>query len=233
MVADDMHSVPRRLEGRASEQAEHVIRAYCARYRFIDNIAKGTIGKAGTKGSTIAFITVCPPEGTTLGELQDKAVRIVSKPYVERYFFVYEQRSTIGEDVRGVHLHILMHHENPHDSVRVMVKNMCGSWITDIKAKKPEWIKDKIAYMLGKKDTEAKRRMCERDTLWRGYEGMWSFYVRGDWNEFEGFGALRNDGNLLVRGATSEHDDVRISEWRDPNGSDAEPGDYEDGPYRD
>lgn len=203
------------LKGRRKDRAEQLVRRHCARYRYIDNLVQTVNGRAGTKGSCIAFITITCPEGESLGSLQAKVHTIAHKVYVQRYFYVYEQRAKPGEDVHGKHVHILVHHENPHDSIRAMVKNLCGGWITDIQAKKVAWIKDKLAYMLGKKDSEEKLLMVERDKPWRLREAIRDFYYEGLWPEFVGeFSSLRNWDGQLIEGCDHQPDLQRVYEWR-------------------
>jgi len=203
------------LKGRRKERFDKLVREYCARYRYIDNLVQSVNGRTGAAGSCIAFITITKPEAESLGRLQAMTHTIVHKKYVQRYFYVYEQRSKAAEDVHGTHVHILVHHENPHDSVRAMVKNLCPGWITDISAKKVSWIKDKLAYMLGEKSTVEKRLMVAKDAVWRGTQAIRKFYYGGRWPEFVGeFSSLRNWNDLLIEGCDHQPDLQRIFDWQ-------------------
>lgn len=141
-----------------------------------------------------AFITVNPAASTIkdFDALRVKVERCVSKRWVKKYQYCYEQRSSDPENIHGLHAHILIRREIKPSHTEREIRSTFAKLVGDPKRhihiswKKLAWVDDKLEYMNGHKtgvasDDVKKSEKTPVDDEMRRRLGIQKTY--GNWNE--------------------------------------------------
>jgi predicted small secreted protein len=143
------------------------------------------------------WITINPPETSTLENMLKDTERFVNRAIVEKYMYCVEQRSDNEEEIgRGKHIHLYfkIHEENyePPSKIIKYLKstfkkllnvNTKALWIQPLKE---EYVKDKIDYMLEKNkdgEHEEKERKSQMDKIYRETNNLDDYYTNIPYEE--------------------------------------------------
>jgi len=135
------------------------------------------------------FITICPYEDIEFQEFQKVVDKVLTKKWMKRYIYVYEQRqSEIGKSFYGFHTHIIVQRDGiaKSDVIREVFntcKNICGSKQSiDVKLLTTQHdLEVRLNYILGQKAPEDKRQKQTIDVDFRKAYNLQKYYFSGEW----------------------------------------------------
>jgi len=135
------------------------------------------------------FLTINPNPHIVLNEFVSIITRMMSKIWIEKYLYVYEQRGEdIGECGKGFHFHAIIrkptNKPNAHilRELKTSVDKLCDSsnnHFFNIKYISEEEKERKIQYLIGSKADELKHKKQEMDIPFRQQNNLKSFYNVG------------------------------------------------------
>ena len=136
------------------------------------------------------FITVNPPPKVGLAEIMGTVEAYVKRNIITNYCYVFEQRSTDINEVKGIHAHLLVERNveykpskftlNTQNTFKRLIKDPKNSNHLNIQFVGVDFAKDKQSYMLGIKTGESdgvkKSDKQIVDKEWRKKESIEPFY---------------------------------------------------------
>lgn len=131
------------------------------------------------------FITINPEPDTDFNEFKSAVEDISTFCWIDKCYWVFEQRGTSIEDIHGIHSHILIENHNCEfgkmksqitNKFKKFVGKVCEGTI-NIQKKKREWLNDKLEYIMGKKYDEGKPEKQEIDIIWRQKNELQNYYT--------------------------------------------------------
>jgi len=134
-------------------------------------------------GSKFLFITINYKPNTTLEAISKMTTNIVTKKWVSKYYYTFEQRGKTQETCgEGIHTHIILQNvDKPmsqiHREIHNTVKNYVGNKLhVDVKQYPTKFLSEKIDYIKGLKWDEDKLQKVEMDKLFRLKNNLEIFY---------------------------------------------------------
>lgn len=160
------------LKKRSKKIAEQRLESYISR-----NPDKSFLSAPSAKRE-IYFLTISFYDDLTNIDLYLKCVdKFVSLEYIRdaRYVYCYEQRSSEGEDFRGMHMHMVFDKKDGDNYKKSKLlpriyntfKAVCAKNCIDLKKYPDTFRDDKIEYMKGNKDDENKLNAVKHNKLFR------------------------------------------------------------------
>ena len=133
------------------------------------------------------FITISPKPDCDFNEFKSAIEDVSTFIWAEKLKWTFEQRGTTDQDMgTGFHAHIILEKYNIAPSkLKTIMKNKFSKFVVvdkyidnkiNILEKKPEFLQDKLDYIMGKKIDEDKPMKVETDKKWREKLGMKLFY---------------------------------------------------------
>lgn len=137
------------------------------------------------------WITINPEEKIELKKLLKAVERLVNRAFIEEYMYVVEQRGAIEEEIgKGKHIHLYFkiseEKYQPPSKIIDRMKNTLKD-VVNVETKalwiqilKPEYVKDKVNYMIDKnidgqhEDKEEKQQM---DKIFRENNNLLNYYT--------------------------------------------------------
>lgn len=126
-----------------------------------------------TKDKPFLFVTVNPQPKFNFLELKKKVEKCISKKWIDRYAYTFEQRSEIPGTYSGFHSHMIIQFNDKKlsEAKREIIntfKTMVGNEkAIDIRVKKLEFLEDKERYIQGHKDDPDKLAKALNDRKFR------------------------------------------------------------------
>ncbi|AXH75743.1 MAG: putative replication initiation protein [Cressdnaviricota sp.] len=78
------------------------------------------------KATEWVFITINPKDTVSIKIIMNTMEKLVSKKWIQQYIYVLEQRSEGDEDIRGVHVHLLLNRNGKKPgAMKNEIKNTC------------------------------------------------------------------------------------------------------------
>lgn len=147
---------------------------------------KGISKKKADNHHPMFWITV-NPQNDELNMLMKRTLKMCSKVWIDKYYYVYEQRAKYPDPWKGYHVHALVI-KKPDDNrrsdreyaneLRNSVRTLCGNEhavkITPCHIDQKDKI---IKYMLGTKDDPEKIHSVEHNKTWRAHNGLLPIYT--------------------------------------------------------
>lgn len=139
--------------------------------------------------SPYIFLTINPNPHITLNDFIKTCEKMMSKPWIEKYLYCFEQRGETLEDCgKGFHFHAII--EKPSNkSYKHIIREMASSanrlcdtsnyHFYNLKNISIEEKERKIVYITGKKADEAKHKKQEMDIPFREKNKLKSYYNIG------------------------------------------------------
>jgi len=79
-----------------------------------------------SKATDWMFITINPKDTVSIKNIMKCMEKLVSKKWITQYIYVLEQRSVGDEDVKGVHVHLLLNRNGKKPAaLKMEIKNTC------------------------------------------------------------------------------------------------------------
>jgi len=135
------------------------------------------------------FLTINPNPHITLGEFVSIMTKMMTKPWMNEYLYVFEQRGeTEGECGKGFHFHAIIKKPTNKSYAHILrelsssANKVCDSSVANffnIKNISEEEKERKINYITGRKADEMKHAKQEMDIPFRQRNNLLSFYNLG------------------------------------------------------
>lgn len=147
------------------------------------------------EGKTLNYwITVNPPEETTLEEMLKHTNRFINRAIVEEYMYVVEQRGAIESEIgKGKHIHLYFKiKEETYEPPSKIIKYLKSSYkkLLNVETKalwiqplKQEYVIDKVNYMIDKNidgQYEDKKEKQQMDKIFRENNNLLNYYTSID-----------------------------------------------------
>lgn len=135
------------------------------------------------------FLTINPNPNINLQEFISITKKLMSKPWIQNYLYVYEQRGETEADIgKGFHFHTII--EKPSNkSYAHMMRELASSanklcdtsnfHFYNVKNISEEEKERKIVYITGRKADTAKHLKQDMDIIWRKSNNLLSHYNIG------------------------------------------------------
>lgn len=159
--------------------------------KFTDQIEE--LQKMGRKeGKTLNYwITVNPPDETTLEDMLKHTNRFINRALIEEYMYVVEQRGAIEEEIgKGKHIHLYFKiKEETYEPPSKIIKYLKSTYkkLLNVETKalwiqplKQEYVKDKVNYMIDKNidgEHEDKKEKQQMDKKFRENNNLLNYYT--------------------------------------------------------
>lgn len=142
-------------------------------------LKKAYITLENKKDPKIYWITINPKNEISFADFEAKMRKFLTRKWIKEYYATFEQRSEDYKNPFGFHCHALLVVSESKRKSEILretfnsFKDMVGNKLhCDVRNYPYSFFADKMAYLRGEKDDEAKDRKVEADRLWRNEIGI-------------------------------------------------------------
>ncbi|AXH77215.1 MAG: putative replication initiation protein [Cressdnaviricota sp.] len=137
------------------------------------------------KATDWMFITINPKDTVTVKSIMETMNKVISKKWITQYIYVIEQRSIEDEDIKGVHIHLLLkRNDKKPAALKTEIKNTCvricdvsNPHILNFKYLPTDRdVSQSYNYITGAKKDVEKHPKQLKDKIFRKYYNIKEFY---------------------------------------------------------
>ncbi len=190
-----------------------------------------TLAVAMKGGAKFTFITISARSDVKLKKFVKKVAWFCERKYVDKYFYVFEQRSENDQEVYGIHCHIVASYRKMLvlSQFEQNVSRTFAEFATDkaifMNHIIDEFISDKVDYVLGDK-MDKKLGKVSKDRIWRNQTSLQDYYTN-DFNFFveDGKGRPHKTSSCQEKRSKGDESDDSKGDARNKRNQNSRPDD--------